>query len=63
LEEKISNAESENQVLRQQALVASPTGKALTARPRTVIIQVRKHAIGHCSKLWYMKNDSTRFCA
>ncbi|GAU33165.1 hypothetical protein TSUD_206240 [Trifolium subterraneum] len=39
LEEKISNAESENQVLRQQALVASPTAKALTARPRTVIIQ------------------------
>ncbi|KAK2412429.1 Myosin family protein with Dil domain-containing protein [Trifolium repens] len=39
LEEKISNAESENQVLRQQALVASPTGKALTARPRTVILQ------------------------
>ncbi|KHN17697.1 Unconventional myosin-Va [Glycine soja] len=39
LEEKISNAESENQVLRQQALAVSPTGKALSARPRTVIIQ------------------------
>ncbi|MED6193012.1 hypothetical protein PIB30_014994 [Stylosanthes scabra] len=39
LEEKISNSESENQVLRQQALAVSPTGKALTARPRTTIIQ------------------------
>ncbi|XLU44029.1 hypothetical protein S245_038843, partial [Arachis hypogaea] len=39
LEEKISNSESENQVLRQQALAVSPTGKALTARPRTMIIQ------------------------
>jgi len=42
LEEKISNAESENQVLRQQALAVSPTGKTLSARPRTVIIQVRE---------------------
>jgi myosin-5 len=59
LEEKISNAESENQVLRQQALVASPTGKALTARPRTVILQVRKHAIGHIAQNYgYMKNGS-----
>ena len=41
MEEKISNSESENQVLRQQALAVSPTGKALSARPRTVIIQVR----------------------
>ncbi|KAJ1400696.1 P-loop containing nucleoside triphosphate hydrolase [Sesbania bispinosa] len=39
LEEKFSNSESENQVLRQQALAVSPTGKALSARPRTVIIQ------------------------
>ncbi|XP_052114569.1 myosin-17 [Arachis duranensis] len=39
LEDKISNAESENQVLRQQALAASPTGKALSARPKTTIIQ------------------------
>ncbi|XP_054822706.1 myosin-17 [Prosopis cineraria] len=39
LEEKISNSESENQVLRQQALAVSPTGKALSVRPRTVIIQ------------------------
>lgn len=39
LEEKLSNLESENQVLRQQALTMSPTGKALTARPRTTIIQ------------------------
>ncbi|KAI9081193.1 hypothetical protein K1719_036952 [Acacia pycnantha] len=37
LEDKISNSESENQVLRQQALAVSP--KALSARPRTVIIQ------------------------
>ncbi|KAK3004284.1 hypothetical protein RJ639_019667 [Escallonia herrerae] len=39
LEEKLSNTESENQVLRQQALTMSPTGKALSARPRTTIIQ------------------------
>ncbi|OIW18737.1 hypothetical protein TanjilG_13489 [Lupinus angustifolius] len=39
LEDKISNSESENQVLRQQALAVSPTGKALPARPRSVIIQ------------------------
>ncbi|CAL5360325.1 unnamed protein product [Camellia sinensis] len=39
LEEKLSNMESENQVLRQQALTMSPTGKALSARPRTTIIQ------------------------
>ncbi|XP_059284070.1 myosin-17-like [Lycium ferocissimum] len=38
-EEKLSNMESENQVLRQQALTMSPTGKALSARPRTTIIQ------------------------
>ncbi|XP_051148594.1 myosin-17-like [Andrographis paniculata] len=35
LEEKLSNLESENQVLRQQALTMSPTGKS---RPRTTII-------------------------
>ncbi|KAF3439646.1 hypothetical protein FNV43_RR17924 [Rhamnella rubrinervis] len=39
LEDKLSNSESENQVLRQQALTMSPTGKSLSARPRTVIIQ------------------------
>lgn len=39
LEEKLSNVESENQVLRQQALTMSPTGKSLSARPRTTIIQ------------------------
>ncbi|GMN53056.1 hypothetical protein TIFTF001_022196 [Ficus carica] len=39
LEEKLSNSESENQVLRQQALTISPTGKALSARSKTVIIQ------------------------
>ncbi|PON84462.1 Myosin [Trema orientale] len=39
LEEKLSNSESENQVLRQQALTMSPTGKALSTRPKTVIIQ------------------------
>ncbi|CAL0325517.1 unnamed protein product [Lupinus luteus] len=39
LEDKISNSESENQVLRQQTLAVSPTGKPLSARPRTVISQ------------------------
>ncbi|XP_062155065.1 myosin-17-like [Alnus glutinosa] len=39
LEEKLSNLESENQVLRQQSLAISPTGKALFARPKTAIIQ------------------------
>lgn len=39
LEEKLSNTESENQVLRQQALTMSPTGKNLSARPKTVIMQ------------------------
>ncbi|KAK1298084.1 hypothetical protein QJS10_CPB14g01384 [Acorus calamus] len=39
LEEKLSNLESENQVLRQQALAISPTGKALSTRPKTTIIQ------------------------
>ncbi|CAA6666193.1 unnamed protein product [Spirodela intermedia] len=39
LEEKLSNLESENQVLRQQALAISPTGRALSARPKTTIIQ------------------------
>ncbi|KAK4432850.1 Myosin-17 [Sesamum alatum] len=38
LEEKLSNLESETQVLRQQALTMSPTGKAVSARPRTTII-------------------------
>ncbi|KAF1887475.1 hypothetical protein Lal_00040529 [Lupinus albus] len=39
LEDKISNSESENQVLRQQTLAVSPTGKALSVRPRTVTYQ------------------------
>ncbi|KAL8456763.1 hypothetical protein ACS0TY_034855 [Phlomoides rotata] len=39
IEEKLSNSESENQVLRQQALTMSPTGKAIFARPRTIIFQ------------------------
>ncbi|GAB4842593.1 hypothetical protein Ancab_012569 [Ancistrocladus abbreviatus] len=39
LEEKVTNLESENQVLRQQALAISPTSKALSARPKTTIIQ------------------------
>lgn len=39
LEEKVSNLESENQVLRQQALVISPSGKAVSVRPKTTIIQ------------------------
>ncbi|KAK3220431.1 hypothetical protein Dsin_014401 [Dipteronia sinensis] len=39
LMEKVSNLESENQVFRQQVLAISPTGKALTARPKTTIIQ------------------------
>ncbi|XP_015902864.2 myosin-17 [Ziziphus jujuba] len=38
-EEKLSNLESENQVLRQQALAISPTGKTLSVRPKTTIIQ------------------------
>ncbi|KAK4774724.1 hypothetical protein SAY86_009659 [Trapa natans] len=42
LEEKLSNTESENQVLRQQALTMSPTGKPLSARPRAAILQVPK---------------------
>ncbi|KAM7513013.1 hypothetical protein LguiB_011888 [Lonicera macranthoides] len=39
LEEKLSNTESENQVLRQQALTMSPTGKVLSARQKTQILQ------------------------
>ncbi|KAK5792514.1 hypothetical protein PVK06_033629 [Gossypium arboreum] len=39
LEEKLSNLESENQVLRQQALSMSPTGRALAVRPKTTIFQ------------------------
>ncbi|KAI6679691.1 hypothetical protein NL676_033572 [Syzygium grande] len=39
LEEKLSNTESENQVLRQQALTMSPTGKNLSARPKTIVMQ------------------------
>ncbi|KAB2072427.1 hypothetical protein ES319_A07G014900v1 [Gossypium barbadense] len=37
LEEKLSNSQSEIQVLRQQSLAISPTGKSLTARQRTMI--------------------------
>ncbi|KAL4195257.1 hypothetical protein AMTRI_Chr05g63720 [Amborella trichopoda] len=39
LEEKLTNLESENQVLRQQSLTMSPTSKALAVRPKTTIIQ------------------------
>ncbi|XP_039032382.1 myosin-17-like [Hibiscus syriacus] len=39
LEEKLSNLESENQVLRQQALSMSPTGRALAARPKKTNFQ------------------------
>lgn len=39
-EEKLSNIESENQVLRQQALAISPTGRALSTRQKTTILQV-----------------------
>ncbi|KAI8553406.1 hypothetical protein RHMOL_Rhmol05G0013600 [Rhododendron molle] len=39
LEEKLTNMESENQVLRQQALTISPNANSLSARPRTTIIQ------------------------
>ncbi|KAJ8649902.1 hypothetical protein MRB53_002925 [Persea americana] len=38
-EEKFSNLESENQVLRQQALAISPTGRALSMRQKTTILQ------------------------
>ncbi|KAH9763210.1 Myosin-17 [Citrus sinensis] len=43
LEEKLCNSESENQVIRQQALAMSPTGKSLSARPKTLVTPVRKH--------------------
>ncbi|RVX05381.1 Myosin-17 [Vitis vinifera] len=39
LEEKLSNSESENQVLRQQALAMSPTRKAVSALPKPTIVQ------------------------
>ncbi|KAI3772786.1 hypothetical protein L6452_03979 [Arctium lappa] len=39
LEEKLSNIESENQVLRQQALIMSPTAKSIPPRPRTTFLQ------------------------
>ncbi|KAE8712537.1 Myosin-12 [Hibiscus syriacus] len=38
LAEKLSNSQSEIQVLRQQSLAISPTGKPLTARQRTMIV-------------------------
>ena len=40
LEEKLSNLESDNQVLRQQALTILATAKALYARPKTPTLQV-----------------------
>ena len=40
LEEKLSNLESENQILRQQALVVSPAANAVSLRSKTTIIQV-----------------------
>lgn len=40
LQEKVSDLESENQVLRTQALAISPSGKTLSARSKTTIIQV-----------------------
>ncbi|RVX03646.1 Myosin-17 [Vitis vinifera] len=39
LEEKLSNLESDNQVLRQQALTILATAKALYARPKTPTLQ------------------------
>nr|CAD1824242.1 unnamed protein product [Ananas comosus var. bracteatus] len=39
LEEKNTNLESENQVLRQQAVVISPTARSLAANPKTTILQ------------------------
>ncbi|PKI45801.1 hypothetical protein CRG98_033808, partial [Punica granatum] len=42
LEEKLSNTESENQVLRQQALTMSPTGKPISGRPKAVFLQSPK---------------------
>lgn len=60
LEEKIANSESENQILRQQALAVSPTAKALTTRPKTVIIQVRNMVIAQ--NYVYEDGLSTGFC-
>ncbi|KAL8139816.1 hypothetical protein V2J09_005837 [Rumex salicifolius] len=42
LEEKVSNLESEIQILRQQALVMSPTGKTSSTRPKTTIIPLQR---------------------
>ncbi|XP_010535820.1 PREDICTED: myosin-17 [Tarenaya hassleriana] len=39
LEEKLSNSESENQVLRQQALAISPTSRTMAVRSKTMILQ------------------------
>ncbi|GAB2291863.1 hypothetical protein Dimus_026114 [Dionaea muscipula] len=39
LEEKLSNAESENQILRQQSLAMTPTEKTMPARAQTMILQ------------------------
>ncbi|GFY92341.1 myosin 2 [Actinidia rufa] len=39
LEEKLSNVKLENQVLHQQALAMSPTGKSLSSRVKTIINQ------------------------
>ncbi|ESQ35040.1 hypothetical protein EUTSA_v10006551mg [Eutrema salsugineum] len=38
-QEKVSNLESENKVIRQQSLAVSPTTRALALRPKTTIIQ------------------------
>ncbi|KFK43939.1 hypothetical protein AALP_AA1G194000 [Arabis alpina] len=38
-QEKVSNLESENKILRQQSLSISPTTRALALRPKTTIIQ------------------------
>ncbi|KAH6817211.1 myosin family protein with Dil [Perilla frutescens var. frutescens] len=48
LEEKLSNSESENQVLRQQALTMSPTGKAISARPRMTVLQENQDLLIKC---------------
>ncbi|KAL8170460.1 hypothetical protein V2J09_022264 [Rumex salicifolius] len=42
LEEKVSNLESEIQVLRQQALAISPTGRTLSSRSRTTMVPFQR---------------------
>lgn len=41
-QEKVSNLESENKVLRQQSLAVSPATRALALRPKTTIIQMQR---------------------